>query len=343
MTKKFDVITIGGATQDIMYYTDKAELIKNKNDISKQELLAFEYGSKIASDDVTLTFGGGGMNAAVSFALLNLKTSCILNLGSDWFAKEILKELKRKKIDTGFISNSRSVHSGFSFIINYGDYNEHIIFTHRGANKELKINKKILEKIDTKWIYITSLSGNNKITKNNLDNIFSFKEGNFNHRHAGKVKIAWNPGEGQLKYGYKFFKPYFKSIDLLILNKDEAIDLVISSNKKTNNINTLLKTIYSWGPKLVLITSGRLGAHIYDGKKIYYQKAVIVKSISTTGAGDAFGSSFVSAVIMKYDIAKSLKFAMIRSCNVLRYIGAQRGLLDLKQIKKFSYLPVGRK
>lgn len=326
MIKNFDIITVGGATQDIMYYTSDAVLIKNKKDIQKKELLAFEYGGKIVSNDVTLTFGGGGMNTAVSSAVLNLKTATILNLGSDWFAKEILKELKSKNIDTSLVSFSEKSHSGFSFIINYGDYHEHIIFTHRGANEKLNINKNIFNKVNSKWVYVSSLSGNSKLTKNNLDIIFSNK----------KSKIAWNPGEAQLKYGYKFFGKYLKNTELFILNEDEAIGLVATSGKKTSNINILLKTISSWGPKMVLITSGHKGAHFCDGKNIYYQKALLVKSINTTGAGDAFGSSFVSALIMDYSIKKSLKFAMIRSCNVLRHIGAQRGLMSLSQIKKIK-------
>jgi ribokinase len=324
MIKNFDIITIGGATQDIMYYTDRAVLIKNKKNVFKQELLAFEYGGKISSDDVNLTYGGGGMNTAVSCSLLGLRTASILNLGSDWFAKEIFKELKNKKIDTSLVSFDKKLYSGFSFIINYGDYHEHIIFTHRGSNQKLRVEKNILSRIISKWIYVSSLSGEDKLLKNNIDNIFSDKTS----------KIAWNPGEAQLKKGYKFFKQYLKSVELFILNKDEAMDLVRSFSKKTSNMNALLKTIYSWGPKMVLITSGHLGAHFYDGKNIYYQKAILVKSINTTGAGDAFGSSFVSALIMNYPVKKALKFAMIRSCNVLRHIGAQTGLLSLNQIKK---------
>ena len=36
---KYDVITIGGATEDITFYTKEGMLIANRKDISRQKLL----------------------------------------------------------------------------------------------------------------------------------------------------------------------------------------------------------------------------------------------------------------------------------------------------------------
>jgi len=77
-----------------------------------------------------------------------------------------------------------------------------------------------------------------------------------------------------------------------------------------------------------------LGAYIYDGKQIYFEKASKQKSIDTTGAGDAFNSSFLAGLIIyNNDIKKSLKLAILRSGNVVSNIGAQSGLLTKNQIK----------
>lgn len=327
MKKQFDVITFGGATQDIMYYTQNATLIKNKKNITAPELLAFEYGGKINSDDVHMTYGGGGMNTAVSFANLGFKTSIFTNLGDDWFSNAILKELKNKNVNTSHITKTKNIHSGFSFIINFGNYNEHILFTHRGANSKLDISKQKLKNINTKWFYIASLGGSVSLVKKNINTIFETAKNK-------KIKIAWNPAQTQLAFGYKFFKKYLNDAEIFCLNKSEAIDLVSDYGIKTNDIKKLLKTIYSWGPKICVITFGHLGAYAYDGKKIYYEKATSKKSINTTGAGDAFNSSFISGLMMyKNNIKKSLKLGMIRSGAVVSNIGAQKELLTKNQIK----------
>lgn len=338
MLKKFDVITIGGATQDIMYYTDDAEIIKNKKNILKQKLIAFEYGAKIISDDVYLTFGGGGMNTAISFALLNLKTASFLNLGKDWIGEQILKELKNKKIDSRYITQDKKNYSGFSFVINHGDYKEHAILGHRGANTELKINKNSISQLKTKWIYIASLSGKDNLVKANIKNIFEDLDQSGENDNKKKIKIAWNPGSAQLKYGYKFFQKYLSQVEVFNLNKDEAIEIVLSAGIKTTNIDKLLKTISSWGPKMVVITDAAKGAYIYHQDKKYYQKALSnIKKINTTGAGDAFGSSFVAGLIMyKNNIPRSLKLATYRSNAVIKTIGAQIGLLTKNQIKNIK-------
>ena len=47
---KYDIITIGGATEDITFYTSEGVLINNKKDLTNQKLLAFEYGAKVKID-----------------------------------------------------------------------------------------------------------------------------------------------------------------------------------------------------------------------------------------------------------------------------------------------------
>ena len=66
---KYDIITIGGVTEDINFCTHEGVLIKNKKDVLRQELLAFEFGAKIKIKESHSTFGGGAANTAVCFAL----------------------------------------------------------------------------------------------------------------------------------------------------------------------------------------------------------------------------------------------------------------------------------
>jgi len=47
---KYQIITIGGATRDITFFTKEGILIDNHRDVLRQKLLAFEYGAKIRVD-----------------------------------------------------------------------------------------------------------------------------------------------------------------------------------------------------------------------------------------------------------------------------------------------------
>jgi len=66
---------------------------------------------------------------------------------------------------------------------------------------------------------------------------------------------------------------------------------------------------------------------------IYFRPALKRKGINTTGAGDAFGSSFVAGLIKYNDIEQALKLGILNSNSVIMKIGAQEGLLYSKDIK----------
>jgi len=354
--KKYDFITIGGATEDITFYTGEGLLIANRKDILRQKLMAFEYGAKVKIDHSNSTFGGGAANAAVSFSRLGFKAAALIAVGDDDRGKKIIKNLRKEKIDASLTQSVKGEESGYSFILTGSD-NEHIVFSNRGANSELRIMShelKILK--EAKWIYLTSLSGD---WEEILEKVFSvktpqppFERGGARNARGmaecppfkgglGGLKIAWNPGHRQLAGGIGKLKPYLKKTEVLIVNKDEAIELAVSCKKYKNqsaeffnDIDNLLKIIHEFGMKILVITDGKKGAYAYDGEKTYFQGAAKEKKrVNTTGVGDAFGSSFTAGLeLFNGDIKKALDLAARNSASVVSHLGAQTGLLRKKDI-----------
>jgi ribokinase len=337
--KKYDFITIGGATEDITFYTREGLLIANRKDILRQKLMAFEYGTKIKIDGSHSTFGGGAANVAVSLTKLGFKTASLIAVGRDIRGDEILQNLKDNGVDTKLAQKKKNIGSGFSFLL-VGNDNEHIVFSNRAANSELQITNyesRMLKK--TKWIYVTSLSGE---WKKVLEKVFSAITPLAPLSNGDIPKIAWNPGHIQLDAGYNAVGEYLKKTEVLLVNKDEAIELVVSKKlykKKPfdflNNIENLIKIIYSWGPKIVVITNGKYGACGFDGKKLYKQPIFKErKRVDTTGVGDAFGSAFVAGLkLYNGDIKKAMHLAARNSASVISKQGAQNGLLEKKDVK----------
>ena len=323
---KYDVITIGGATEDITFYTDEGVLINNKKDLTKQKLLAFEYGAKVKIDKSFSGFGGGAANAAVGLSGFGFKTACLCAIGEDSRGQRILNNFQARGVDITLAQKVKNVETGFSFLL-VGPANEHIVFSNRGANNELTINDFEIEILDqSEWIYLTSLSGE---WENNLEKIFSVKN----------EKIAWNPGHRQILTGVQGIGKYFKKTTCLIVNKDEAIELVMSDKKYKNKsrvflnkAKNLLLALSSYGPKIVLITGGRHGADAISEGKIYHQPIIKEKQrADTTGVGDAFGSAFIAGLeLYKQDIRRSLILASRNAASVISIPGAQNGLLSKK-------------
>ncbi|MCK5510863.1 carbohydrate kinase family protein [Candidatus Parcubacteria bacterium] len=326
---KYDFITIGGATEDITFYTNEAIIIDNKNDILAQKLMAFEYGAKLKIDRSYSTFGGGASNAAVCLSKLGFKTAAIVALGGDNRGKDIILNFKKNKVNTNFVQQIKAHETGFTFFI-VGNDKEHVGFSNRAANTKLSIGAKELKEMDkAKYIYLTSLSGK---WREILKNVFKTK-----------AKIAWNPGHIQLHAGIKSINKFLKKTYILTVNKDEAIELVTSNpahkkkdKKFLNEIPNLLKAIKNYGPEIVVITNGKYGAYAYDGEKVYCQKILKEKKrMDTTGVGDAFGSTFAAGMeLFKGDIKKAMLAGVKNTASVIGWQGAQNGLLRRRGIMK---------
>ena len=59
-----------------------------------------------------------------------------------------------------------------------------------------------------------------------------------------------------------------------------------------------------------------------------------MKVIETTGAGDAFASSFLSGIIRKNDIVFAIKLGVTNAESVITHHGAKDKLLTLKEAMK---------
>ncbi|MFH1030239.1 MAG: carbohydrate kinase family protein [bacterium] len=333
MKNQFDVLTIGGAVQDITFYTSDGKILKNPdNDQTCLELLGFEYGAKVKVEEANFTFGGGAQNAAVSIARLGYKAAALISVGNDGVGKEIIDNLKSNKVNTKFVQ-TKDTSTGFSFVLTDRKTSEHVVFSYRGANDKLVLGNELKIALP-KWIYMTSLSGNWE--KNVIAKVFKFKK-------SSNCRIAWNPGTRQLEAGYCRIGKYLQETDVLILNKDEAVELVISAEAAAGRVRDaiyrvggtkkLARELYGmvYGKNangIAVVTDGRRGAYAYDGKKIYYSPVIKVKRVDTTGVGDAFGSSFIAGLEMyKGNIQKALDLGNLNTSSVIGKVGAENGLL----------------
>jgi len=344
MLKKFDVITIGGAARDIIFFTDEGRVVDNKRDITKARLACFESGAKIKIEEAFFGLGGGACNTAVAFSRLGLKSGVVAKVGKDKEAEKVFEDLRKEGVDTTLIDQDKKSVTGFSFIAGTkGAEKEHTAFVYRGANDELIVTEPLLSRVRTSWFYVCSLSGGNwpLILKNVCEPVRQSKHKPGSFKKSAGIRLAWNPGYTQIEAGKRGIEKYLDSCDVLILNKDEAIELALSDSKniksesQLKNPEFLLRIIQGWGPEMVVITCGDAGAYVIYDQQVHFRKAKKVRAADTTGAGDAFGASFVAGLSMfKNDIERALKLAVINSASVVTEVGAQKGLLRAKSLLK---------
>lgn len=323
----FDVITIGGATEDIFFTVDDFTLVDCQGDDIPHKLIAFPYGAKVGVPNVTTAYGGGANNAAVALSRLGLRVALLGTVGHDRRGHAIIHNLQNNKVQTRLLQIKRGHSSGVSFIA-MPPAHDHLIFTHRGANDQLTIGvreKKDIRK--AKSVYLTSLSG---AWKKILPLVF-----------ASARSVAWNPGRLQISAGLKVLQPYLERTEVLLCNKSEAVELVSSSTHslpkaKLNNLRVLAQVLKKYVPGWVVITNGEQGALAYDGHTWYKQPIIKAKKVvDTTGVGDAFGASFVAGLqLYPSDTKRALQLAAKNASSVVGSMGAQTGLLTKEKLRR---------
>ncbi len=316
---KYDVITFGAASQDIFLQSEQFKKVSDPTQFTSGAGICFNLGSKINVRDVMFFSGGGGSNTAVSFANQGLKVAYCGSLNKDSTGKDILKELKKKGVKTNLVVFKTEHPTNTSVVLSIPG-EDRTILVYRGASEVLENNDIPWRKLNTKWFYLAPLSGN-------LCNLFA--ELAFFAKKNG-IKVAANPGQCQLTLPKEQLLPILKNIDILILNQEEASLLTGIPYSQEKEI---FNKIDEWCNGIVIMTKGKEGSVVADGKYLYRAESLPVNIKDTTGAGDAFGSGFLSGFIKsKGDIEYALQLATANASGCIQAYGAKPGLLTKDSI-----------
>lgn len=305
----FDVITFGSAVVDIFVKSSSISIEKNL----PQDILYLTKGSKNEINSSLIASGGGATNSSVSFSRLGLKSACTALFGQDELSAFVLNDLKKDKVNTNFLVQSSKESTDFSVILVSSD-GARTILTQRGSSR-LEKDHINWDKLKSSWFYISSLEGNLDL----LELLIGFA---LDHN----IKIALNPGSRELSNSY--LKSLLSKVDFLLLNQQEAEDLT-GLSFDDSNFWPKLKSLKS---HIIAITRGRLGAHISTSTQTLFSPIITTSIVDETGAGDAFGSTFVAGLIKDQNLNTCLNMALKNSASVVSQLGAKPGLLKKSKI-----------
>jgi len=302
------ILAIGAAVQDV-FLSHSPELKPVADKTADELFLKIELGSKNDVNNINFSTGGGATNAAVTFARQGLDAEFMGTIAHDPAGLAVLDDLDREGVDTSKVSYSDKHHTGYSVVL-LASTGERSFLTYRGASTHYDIKNFDLADSNADWIYVSSMAGNMDI----LDKIF---------RQAKKlgIKVFYNPGKGELAHKDQL-KALLEDVDVLSVNKEESQMIVDGET-----LEELIRRLLNYVP-VAIISDGPNGLMASDGKFIVragmYED---VKVIDRTGAGDAFGSGFLSHYAVGKSLKDSIVFASANSTSVVTKIGAKAGIL----------------
>lgn len=300
------VLSIGAATQDILLQGGEAFKPWHHKGVQYERL---PLGSKLEVDDIVFSTGGGACNAAVTFARQGLHSMFMGTIADDPAGHAVLKALDEDDVDTAHVSYDQKHGTGYSTIL-LAPNGERTVMVYRGASRYYQKKNFDLTGIEADWIYLSSMAGKMEI----IDSIITQAA----RKH---IKVAWNPGSGELKQPAKV-KALLEDVTLLILNKEEMQKLVEGSTAEELARHALHYV------DITIVSDGPHGAVAADGEKLV--KAGMyedVKVVDRLGAGDAFGSGFVASIARGKSLEEAVTFASANSTSVVTQLGAKAGIL----------------
>jgi sugar/nucleoside kinase (ribokinase family) len=311
---KPQLISIGDTTLDCFLFPHEAEAVCELK--TEECLLCFNYGDKVPLQNIRFSIGGNAANLAVGATKLGLRTQLYTTLGDDYSGQQLRYQLSIAGIDTTYLFTQPHTNSNYSAIISFGSERT-ILSYHQPRTYQWTSPQPA-----PPWVYLTSMGDN-------------FQD--FYHRCAHWVKthhlkLGFNPGSRQLRAGTDSLKPILQNTHVLLVNFEEAQTLLQTKDKR---LPQLLAGLRRLGPQIVVITLSTQGSCVSDGHQSL--KAGILSQAPVTertGAGDAFSTGFLSALIHNQDLATALKWGTINSASVIGHIGSQSGLLPKDQIEK---------
>jgi ribokinase len=261
MSKRPRVAVIGSANIDLTTFTDRFP----------------KPGETIFGEKFDLGFGGKGANQAVAARLCGAEVFMVARVGSDLFGPATIENFKKQGIDATHVKEISGVSSGVAPIF-VEPSGQNRIFVVKGANDLLKPGD-----VDAAADLLKSVDCIVLQFEIPLDTVYYAVS--FARRNG--IRCLVNPAPAQpvdLKA--------LAGLDYFIPNETEAETITGIPVRNVDDAKKCAKQLLSGDVKRVIITLGSNGSLLASKERMDHIPAFQVKSVDSTGAGDAFIGSF---------------------------------------------------
>jgi ribokinase len=261
MTKRPRIAVVGSANIDLTTFTSKFP----------------KPGETIFGDSFLLGFGGKGANQAVASKLCGAEVFMVARVGSDLFGPATIENFKKQGIDATHVKQLEGVSSGVAPIF-VEPSGQNRIFVVKGANDKLMpadvdAAADLLRTVDCMVLQFEIP----------LETVY------YSVRFAREngIRCIVNPAPAQ-----PVDTEALAGLDYFVPNESEAETITGLPVRNLDDAKKCAETFLSGGVKRVIVTLGANGSLLASREGMEHIPAFAVKSVDSTGAGDAFIGSF---------------------------------------------------
>jgi len=261
MAKRPRIAVIGSANIDLTTFCDRFP----------------KPGETIFGQKFDLGFGGKGANQAVAARLCGADVFMVARVGNDLFGPATIENFRKLGIDATHVKQVEGVSSGVAPIF-VDPCGQNRILVVKGANDLLRP-----EDVDSAAAMLKTVDCMVLQFEIPLETVcYSVA---FAHKNG--IRCIVNPAPGQ-----PIDLNAFAGLDYFIPNESEAETITGMPVRSVEDAKKCAEELLSGGLKRVIVTLGANGSLLAGRDRMEHIPAFSVKSVDSTGAGDAFIGSF---------------------------------------------------
>ncbi len=285
---KLNVVSIGHTLADIRFVVNEFVGPDQEGVILKQSRGA----------------GGSAANVAIDVRRLGLRSGIIAKVGLDGFGRLIVDELMKEGVDVSGLKVGFD-ETGFTIVVINGK-GETAMYGFKGAAGELspvEVDATIIGRAE--FVHIASLRIDTSLKAATIAKDMD-------------KKVSWDPGRVLSMKGIRKLEALIRLVDIALVNERECMNLTGKGDYRIG-----AEEIRDLGPELVVIKRGARGVYVLsDELNKEFPAYVVPNPIDTTGAGDAFAAGLLTGFSRKYDLERSITYALAVASLKVRRLGS---------------------
>lgn len=276
-------------------------------------------GETLCAHGVSFTYGGKGANQAIAAARLGADVTMLGKVGMDSQADGLIRSLKDAGVNTRYLMHDPSTTSGMAFIVVDSD-GKNMIVVWPAANSKFSEADLLTQKI--------IISDSDAVITQFEIPISTVTQALCAAKRQNVLTVC-NPAPA-----VAVDRQFLEMVDILIPNETEASTL---TGMKVTTVADAMEAgsyIRNMGVQRTVVTMGNKGAVFIGPEGQWHCPAYKVKSINTTGAGDAFVAAFTVAWLRNPNPWESLQYASAVGALATTVAGAHLPANCEERIKK---------
>jgi ribokinase len=297
MAKRPRIAVIGSANIDLTTFTSRFP----------------KPGETIFGDKFDLGFGGKGANQAVAARLCGADVFMVARVGDDLFGPATIENFGKQGIDPTHVKQVKGLSSGVAPIFVEPSGQNRILVV-KGANDALKpadvdAAADMLKKVDCIVLQFEIP----------IETVYYTVA--FAHKHG--IRCIVNPAPAQ-----PIDMAPLKDLDYFVPNESEAETIVGTTVRTVDEAKACAQKFLEGGIRRAIITLGANGSLLASRESSEHVQPFAVKSIDSTGAGDAFIGSFAVFLGEGIPEKEAVRRANLYAALSTTGVGTQKSFYD---------------